>query len=47
MDVKFLHATVLTQNERRELLDDAGVAVVGGRIAAVGRSADIERPHPT
>jgi 5-methylthioadenosine/S-adenosylhomocysteine deaminase len=47
VDVKFLHATVLTQNERREVIDDGGVAVVGGRIAAVGRSAEIERTHAT
>ena len=45
MDVKFLHATVLTQNDRREVIDDGGVAVVGGRIAAVGPSAEIERGH--
>jgi 5-methylthioadenosine/S-adenosylhomocysteine deaminase len=45
MDVKLLHATVLTQNDRREVIDDGGVAVVGGRIAAVGPSAEIERAH--
>src|SRR4030095_6433299 len=45
MDVKLLHATVLTQNDRREVIDDGGVAVVGGRIAAVGPSAAIERAH--
>ena len=45
MDVKFLHATVLTQNGQREVLDDGGVAVSRGRIAAVGKSADIERAH--
>jgi 5-methylthioadenosine/S-adenosylhomocysteine deaminase len=47
MDVKLLHATVLTQNDRREVIDDGGVAVVGGRIAAVGPSAEIERAHAT
>ncbi|HEY3144790.1 MAG TPA: hypothetical protein VGJ75_00495, partial [Dongiaceae bacterium] len=47
MDVKLLHATVLTQNDRREVIDDGGVAVVGGRIAAVGPSAEIERSHAT
>ncbi|MBM3517116.1 MAG: amidohydrolase family protein [Alphaproteobacteria bacterium] len=45
MDLKFLHATVLTQNDNRELLEDGGVAVKGGRIAAVGRSTEIERAH--
>jgi 5-methylthioadenosine/S-adenosylhomocysteine deaminase len=45
MDVKFLHATVLTQNERREVIDDGGVAVLRGKIAAVGASAAIERAH--
>lgn len=46
MDVKLLHATVLTQNEGRELIEDGGVAVLGGRIAAVGASAAIDRAHP-
>jgi 5-methylthioadenosine/S-adenosylhomocysteine deaminase len=45
MDVKLLHATVLTQNDRREVIDDGGVAIVGGRIAAVGPNAEIERAH--
>jgi 5-methylthioadenosine/S-adenosylhomocysteine deaminase len=45
VDVKFLNATVITQNERREVLPAGGVAVKGGRIAAVGASADIERGH--
>ncbi len=46
MDLKFLNATVVTQNERREILRDAGVAVKGNRIVAVGPSADIDRMHP-
>jgi 5-methylthioadenosine/S-adenosylhomocysteine deaminase len=46
MDLKFLNATVVTQNERREILRDAGVAVKGNRIVAVGSSADIDRAHP-
>ena len=46
MPYKFLNATVITQNARRELLKDAGVAVQGNRIVAVGTSAEIERAHP-
>ena len=46
MDVKFLHATVVTQNERREMLRDAGVAIEAGRIAALGASEEIERTFP-
>src|SRR4030095_5921610 len=45
MDVKLLHATVLTQNDRREVIDDGGVAIVGGPIAAGGPNAEIERAH--
>lgn len=46
MDVKFLGTTVVTQNERREILRNAGVAVKGNRIVAVGPSAEIDRAHP-
>jgi 5-methylthioadenosine/S-adenosylhomocysteine deaminase len=45
VDVKLLHAVVLTQNGRREVIDDGGVAVLRGKIAAVGPSAAIERAH--
>ena len=45
MDAKLLHAVVVTQNARREILADGGVAVRGNRIAAVGTSDDIERAH--
>jgi 5-methylthioadenosine/S-adenosylhomocysteine deaminase len=43
MDVKFLNATVVTQNDRREVIEKGGVAVKGNRIVAVGKSGDIER----
>lgn len=46
MDVKFLHATVITQNGGREIFSDGGVVVKRNRIAAVGLSSDIERMHP-
>ena len=46
MDVKFLNATVLTCDDGRHILRDAGVAVLGDRIAAVGPSADIDRDYP-
>lgn len=43
MDCKLLNATVVTQNARREIVANGGVAVINGRIAAVGPSAAIER----
>lgn len=43
MDCKLLNAVVLTQNDRREIIANGGVAVVDARIAAVGPSAAIER----
>lgn len=46
MDTKFLHAIVITCNDRRDVLRDAGVAVIGERIAAVGSTAEIERAYP-
>lgn len=46
MSFKLLNATVITQDEQRRIIDNAGVAVTNGRIAAVGPSADIERAWP-
>jgi 5-methylthioadenosine/S-adenosylhomocysteine deaminase len=46
VDAKFLHATVISCNDRRDVLRDAAVAVTGNRIAAVGPSSDIERAYP-
>ena len=46
MEAKFLHATVITCNDRREVLRDSAVAVTSNRIAAVGPSAEIERAYP-
>ena len=46
MDAKFLHATVITCDDRRNVLRDAGMAVAGKRIVALGPSAEIERAYP-
>lgn len=43
---KFLNATVVTQNEGRDVIDDGGIAIVDGRIAAVGPSAEVARTWP-
>lgn len=45
MDASLLHATIITCNDRREVLRDAGMAVAAGRIAALGPSAEIERAY--
>ena len=46
MDAKFLNATVVTCDDTRRVLHSAGVAVLGGRIAAVGSSEEIARAYP-
>ena len=46
MNWKFLNTTVITQNERREVIDNGGIAIEGGKIAAVGTSAEIARDWP-
>jgi cytosine/adenosine deaminase-related metal-dependent hydrolase len=40
------HATVITVDTARRVIRDGAVAVVGGRIAAVGKSAEVERAFP-
>ncbi|MDH3754295.1 MAG: amidohydrolase [Acidimicrobiia bacterium] len=41
----FTHATVLTMNDRREIIDDGAVVVSGDRIEAVGKTADLLAGH--
>jgi 5-methylthioadenosine/S-adenosylhomocysteine deaminase len=40
-DLLVQHALVVTQNDRREVIDDGAVAVQGGRLAAVGPTAEV------
>ncbi len=42
IDLLLTHALVITQNDRREVVDDGAVGVQAGRIVAVGPSADLE-----
>ena len=40
------HATVLTMNPDREIIDDGAVVVSGDRIEAVGKTADLLELYP-
>ena len=42
VDILIRNATVITLNSFREIIRDGGIAVEGGRIVAVGPSAEIE-----
>ncbi len=46
MDAKFLNATVVTCDDQRQVLRNAGVAIQGDRIKAVGPSGEIAGLHP-
>ena len=46
MDLLITDATVVTFDEAHRILEHGAVAVRGGRIAAVGDTADLERAHP-
>ena len=46
MDMLITNATVVTCDADGTIVRDGAVAVVDGRIAAVGRTADLERQHP-
>ncbi len=45
MDAKFLNATVVTCDDQRRVLRNAGVAIQGDRIKAVGPSGEIDGLH--
>jgi len=40
-DLIVKHATIVTQNDRREILDDGAIAICEGRIAALGATKEI------
>ena len=44
-DILVTHATVITMDPRRRVLEDGAIAVEGDRIVAVGRTADVRRTH--
>ena len=46
MDCKFVNTTVVTQNDKRQVIDNGGVAIKDGHIADVGPSAEIQRAWP-
>jgi len=45
VDLLITHAVVITMDQKRRIFSDGGVAVKGKRIAAVGKSADLERTY--
>lgn len=44
-DLLVLNGTVVTMDKDRRVIEDAGVAITGGRIVAVGSSRDIARSY--
>lgn len=45
-DLLIRHVTAVTVDAERRVLDDAAIAVEGGRIAAVGPDAEVADAHP-
>lgn len=43
----FTHATIITVNKEREIILDGAVLVQSGRIAAIGKTAEILSKHQT
>ncbi|KUO39373.1 MAG: amidohydrolase [Hadesarchaea archaeon DG-33-1] len=44
-DIALTHATVVTMNPRREIIQDGAVAIEGNKIIDVGKTADIKSRH--
>lgn len=42
----FLHATIITVNPSREIIDDGALLVEGSTIAAIGKSDDLLKDYP-
>lgn len=40
------HATIVTMNDKREVLEDGAILIEGQRIKAVGKTAELVRGHP-
>jgi 5-methylthioadenosine/S-adenosylhomocysteine deaminase len=45
VDLLVLNGTLVTMNKEHSVIEDAGIAVSGGRIVAVGSSRDIIRMY--
>lgn len=45
VDIIVRGATIVTMNDKRDVIEDGSVAVRGGRIVAVGRSAEIDSKY--
>lgn len=44
-DIVLTHGTVVTMNERREIIRDGAVAIDSNRISAVGKTAEVKASH--
>ena len=44
-DIVLTHGTVVTMNERREIIRDGAVAIDGNRISAVGKTTEVKASH--
>ena len=42
----YTHATIITVNPSREIIDDGAILVNGSTIAAIGKTADLVSQHP-
>ena len=47
MDMLITNASVVTCDAEGTIIHDGALAVVDGRLAAVGKTADLERAHTT
>ncbi|TEU15167.1 MAG: amidohydrolase, partial [Hadesarchaea archaeon] len=44
-DIVLTHGTVVTMNERREIVRDGAIAIDDNRISAVGKTTDVKASH--
>src|SRR6186997_2389739 len=45
VDLLVLGGTIVTMDQTRRIIDDGGIAIVRGRIVAIGPRAEIEREY--